>query len=90
MDTQGLDYGSGSRHNCVKGGTVDVKERARKQWGKKSIDKKRLSPISNDSSEMYITDAFANCRAEKRGRATDSLKLCSITIACNVMLGYDM
>lgn len=25
MDTQGLDYGSESRHNCVKGKTVDVK-----------------------------------------------------------------
>lgn len=26
MDTQGLDYGSESRHNCVNGRTVDVKE----------------------------------------------------------------
>lgn len=29
MDTQGLDYGSESRHNCVKDGTVDVKRKAR-------------------------------------------------------------
>lgn len=29
MDTQGLDYGSESRHNCVKGKTIDVKGRVK-------------------------------------------------------------
>lgn len=36
MDTQGLDYGSECRHNCVKGKTVDVKESI-KNTGKKQI-----------------------------------------------------
>lgn len=34
-DTQGLDYGSESRHNCVKGKTFDVKGRV-KNIGKRS------------------------------------------------------
>lgn len=31
MDTQGLDYGSESRHNCVRGKTVDVEGRGEKE-----------------------------------------------------------
>lgn len=31
MDTQGLDYGSDCRHNCVKGITDDVEERMKEQ-----------------------------------------------------------
>lgn len=60
--TQGLDYGSESRHNCVKGRTVDVKEGVKKTFKrqKKSTDKQHLSPIPNGSSEMYTMDVFAS------------------------------
>lgn len=57
-DTQGLDYASERRHNCVKGRTADVKERLKK----KKIEKKaQMSNICHLLQTAVLkSDVFAN------------------------------
>lgn len=61
MDTQGLDYGSESRHNCVRGKTVDVEGR-----GGKGGDEQLLSPAADRNADMYIPVVFETSPRRKK------------------------